>query len=140
MISGNFKALGKERIKSECEYCTQEHWNSRFSQQVFTDRLGQASIRRKEEAPELSPHLDGATVPSEDTDHEEVRVTASGVSCCPRHQSHSRVCLFVTPLTIAHQAPLSMEFSRQEHWSGLSFRGLYHINTHQVLLINSSIL
>ena len=26
-----------------------------------------------------------------------------------------------TPWTIAHQAPLSMGFSRQEYWSGLSF-------------------
>ena len=26
----------------------------------------------------------------------------------------------VTPSTIAHQAPLSMEFSRQEYWSGFS--------------------
>ena len=26
-----------------------------------------------------------------------------------------------TPWTIACQAPLSMEFSRQEHWSGLPF-------------------
>ena len=24
-----------------------------------------------------------------------------------------------TPWTVAHQAPLSMEFSRQEYWSGL---------------------
>ena len=28
---------------------------------------------------------------------------------------------FVTPWTIAHKAPLSMEFSRQEYWSGLPF-------------------
>ena len=34
-------------------------------------------------------------------------------------QSLSRVQLFTTPWTVAHQAPLSMEFSRQEHWSGL---------------------
>ena len=27
----------------------------------------------------------------------------------------------VTPWTIAHQAPLSMGFSRQEYWSGLPF-------------------
>ena len=27
----------------------------------------------------------------------------------------------VTPCTVAHQAPLSMEFSRQEYWSGLPF-------------------
>ena len=28
---------------------------------------------------------------------------------------------FVTPQTIAHQALLSMEFSKQEYWSGLPF-------------------
>ena len=28
---------------------------------------------------------------------------------------------FVKPWTAAHQAPLSMEFPRQEHWSGLPF-------------------
>ena len=27
--------------------------------------------------------------------------------------------LFETPWTVAHQAPLSMGFSRQEYWSGL---------------------
>ena len=32
---------------------------------------------------------------------------------------YSRVQLFVTPWTVAHQAPLSMGFSRQEYWSGL---------------------
>ena len=38
---------------------------------------------------------------------------------------HTRVCSAVpdsaTPWTAAHQAPLSMGFSRQEYWSGLSF-------------------
>ena len=28
---------------------------------------------------------------------------------------------FATPWTVIHQAPLSMEFSRQEYWSGLPF-------------------
>ena len=31
----------------------------------------------------------------------------------------SRIRLFVTPWTVAHQASLSMEFCRQEYWSGL---------------------
>ena len=31
----------------------------------------------------------------------------------------SRVQLFVTLSTVAHQAPLSVGFSRQEYWSGL---------------------
>ena len=33
----------------------------------------------------------------------------------------SRVRLCATPDTAAHQAPLSLGFSRQEHWSGLPF-------------------
>ena len=33
----------------------------------------------------------------------------------------SCVQLFVTLWTVAHQFPLSMEFSRQEYWSGLPF-------------------
>ena len=33
----------------------------------------------------------------------------------------SRVQLFVTPCTLAHQAPPSMGFSRKEYWSGLPF-------------------
>ena len=36
-------------------------------------------------------------------------------------KSLSRVQLFVTPRTVAYQAPLSMGFSRQEYWSGLPF-------------------
>ena len=37
------------------------------------------------------------------------------LSCC----SHVRLC--ATPQTAAHQAPPSLGFSRQEHWSGLPF-------------------
>ena len=33
----------------------------------------------------------------------------------------SHVQLFATPWNVAHQASLSMEFSRQEYWSGLPF-------------------
>ena len=36
-------------------------------------------------------------------------------------KSLSRVRLFAIPWTLAYQAPLSMEFSRQEYWSGLPF-------------------
>ena len=38
----------------------------------------------------------------------------------------SRVRLCVTPETAAHQAPLSLGFSRQEHWSGLPFPSPMH--------------
>ena len=36
-------------------------------------------------------------------------------------KSLSHVQLLVTPWTVAYQAPPSMEFSRQEYWSGLPF-------------------
>ena len=36
-------------------------------------------------------------------------------------KSLSHVRLFVTPWTVAYQAPPSMGFSRQEYWSGLPF-------------------
>ena len=36
-------------------------------------------------------------------------------------KSLSHVQFFATPWTVAHQAPPSMEFSRQEYWSGLPF-------------------
>ena len=38
-----------------------------------------------------------------------------------RRSVMSDVWLFVTPWTVAYQAPLSMGFSRQEFWSGLPF-------------------
>ena len=36
-------------------------------------------------------------------------------------KSLSGVRLFVTPWTVAYQAPPSMGFSRQEYWSGVLF-------------------
>ena len=41
--------------------------------------------------------------------------------CCCCAQSLSCVLLFTAPWTVARQAPLSMEFSKQEYQSGLPF-------------------
>ena len=43
------------------------------------------------------------------------------LSVCVCAQLLSCVWLFATSWTVAHQAPLSMEFFRQEYWSGLPF-------------------
>ena len=40
------------------------------------------------------------------------------------HFSHVRLC--ATPQMAAHQAPPSLGFSRQEHWSGLQFPSPMH--------------
>ena len=41
--------------------------------------------------------------------------------CCWVICINSHVQLSTTPWTVAHQAPLSMEFPRQEYWSGFPF-------------------
>ena len=43
------------------------------------------------------------------------------MECGSEVKSLSRVRLVETLWTVAHQAPLSMGFSRQEYWSGLPF-------------------
>ena len=49
------------------------------------------------------------------------------VCACARARPRPCVCmlscvwLFASPWTVAYQAALSMEFSRQEYWSGLPF-------------------
>ena len=47
-------------------------------------------------------------------------------------KSLSRVQLLATPWTAAHQAPLSLEFSRQEYWSGLPFPSPRHESESEV--------
>ena len=44
--------------------------------------------------------------------------------------SHVRLC--VTPETAAHQAPPSLSFSSQEHWSGLPFPSPMHESESEV--------
>ena len=39
----------------------------------------------------------------------------------PCAQSLSHIRHFAAPWTVAHQAPLPMEFSRQVHWTGVPF-------------------
>ena len=39
----------------------------------------------------------------------------------------SHVLLFVTAEIVSYQAPLSLEFSRQEYWSGLPFPSPGHL-------------
>ena len=41
-------------------------------------------------------------------------------------KSLSRIQLLMTPWTAAYQAPMSMGYSRQEHWSGLPFSSPMH--------------
>ena len=48
-------------------------------------------------------------------------------------KSLSRVRLLATPWTAAHQAPPSLGFPRQEHWSGLPFPSPMHETESEVV-------
>ena len=56
----------------------------------------------------IKPHMFSEAMLATDCIGEEV--TSSYLLSCVR--------LFVTPWTVALQSPLSMEFSRQDYWSG----------------------
>ena len=51
--------------------------------------------------------------------HDWSDLAAAAVCVCTHTLSH--VQLFVISWTVAHRAPLSLGFSRQEYWSGLPF-------------------
>ena len=53
-------------------------------------------------------------------DQEGTRIKDAVAHCVPG-KSLSRVQVFATPWTVAHQASPSVEFSRQEYWSGVPF-------------------
>ena len=51
---------------------------------------------------------------------------------CKPHKVKSLSCvsLFATPWTVTYQAPLSMEFSRQEYWNGVPLPSLTGVGYH----------
>ena len=51
----------------------------------------------------------------------KIYITQSNTTHMWCTQSFSHALFSVTPWTVARQAPLSMGFSRREHWSGLPF-------------------
>ena len=79
----------------------------------------------------MSPPLEGAL--GSPSQHPHIWASAgvaggmSGLAgkSCREYKCHVHACSALsnsaTPWTIAHQAPLSMEFSRQEYWSALPF-------------------
>ena len=55
------------------------------------------------------------------TNHRRVREPWGSTEVLGLFSCYVLSSCFVTPWTVAHQAPLSMEFSRQEFWNGLPF-------------------
>ena len=66
---------------------------------------------------------------------------AGWLSVCGRVHVCELSCvrLFATLWTVAHQAPLSMAFSRQEYWSGLPFPPPRHLPHPELMDINDAL-
>ena len=56
----------------------------------------------------------------------QMRYSGPKISAAKLLSHFSHVWLCATPYTAVHQAPLSLGFSRQEHWSGLPFPSPMH--------------
>ena len=87
--------------------------------QTFVDQM--ISERTKAPVQEVVTYaLSGMCITKE---HKKNAATAKSLPPLPllllSHFSHVQLC--ATPQKAAHQAPLSLGFSRQEHWNGLPF-------------------
>ena len=83
---------------------TQRHEVSKYCWKNGTSRLAWQGCRK--------PSICKKFVKNKSVKLSKVKVKVKSLSC---------VRLFATAWTVAHQAPLSMGFSRQEYWSGLPF-------------------
>ena len=113
------------------------HWTTRLdsilalspgdsSQAVIWASPAAAAAKSHQSCPTLCDPIDGSPPGSHPWDSPGKN---TGVGCyillqCMKVKvkvkSLSRVRLFATPWTAAHQAPPSVGFSRQEYWSGVS--------------------
>ena len=88
------------------QYSCLENSRDRGAWNVTVHRVAKSQTQLKQ----LSTHT---------TEIHDISVLLNNYKVCAQSVSH--VWLFRTAWTGAHQALLSMEFSRQEYWSGLPF-------------------
>ena len=100
---------GQQRLETFCQNL-QHHKIFSFDPQ---ERSNGVCSKVRKEGSQRSVICPRVPFPRDVTKQEEVK-----------WKSLSRVRLFVTLWTVAHQAPLSAKFSGQEYWSGLPFRSL----------------
>ena len=92
-----------------------------LAKERMSRRRSEANVRRRERETE-HPATFQSLIPVFSESHwivglEFTEFSFALIMCVCYH--FSRVQLFVTLWTVAHQAPLSTGFSRQEYWSGL---------------------
>ena len=92
-----------------------------FTQKSFPLDSTAAAAKSLQLCPTLCDRIDGSPVPGilQARNLEWVAISFSNAwKWTGKVKLLSRVRLFATPWTAAHQAPPSMGFSRQEYWSG----------------------
>ena len=93
-----------------------------FSRSVVSDSLRPYELQfTRPPCPSPTPGVHPNSCPSGRWCHPAISSSVVPFSSCMLLSRFSRVRLCATPETAAHQAPPSLGFSRQEHWSGLPF-------------------
>ena len=102
-------------------------FNNRLSRflEIWASAAAAAAAKSLQSCPTLCDPIDGSPTGSSVPGSLQARILEWGATAFSNAwkwkaevKSLSRVQLLATPWTAAHQAPPSMGFSRQEHWSG----------------------
>ena len=104
------------QIDSQWETAVQHRKSAWCS--VMTQWDGMGGGEEAQEGGDICIHMTGSQHCTAETNTTLKQLCFSECMC---GQSLSCVLLFANPWTVAHQASLSMGFSRQEYWSGLPF-------------------
>ena len=96
-----------------CQFSRQEYWSGLLCPP--TGDLPNPGIEPR------FPALQADSLPSEPPEKPKNHYGPGSAKLSTGERLVSCVWLFVTAWTVAHQVPLSMEFSRQEYWSRLPF-------------------
>ena len=115
-IEGHYEALLEKKFS----------WDSKSWNVGFSKIKNAAAAKSLQSCPNLCDPIDGSpsgsAVPGilQARTLEWVAISFSNAwKWKVKVKSFSHVRLYATPWTVAHQAPLSMEFSREEYWSGV---------------------
>ena len=101
-------------------------WGFYFKPTRSPHDLGGLSLLTKGSSPNLYPNTQGTDFKSPSLELHAGAATPSRLLLLLLLSHLSRVRLCATPETATHQAPPSLGFSRQEHWSGLPWPSPMH--------------
>ena len=108
---GCSKSSSKREVCSNTTLPQETRKTSNRQPNITPKTTGKRKTTTKKHTPKISRRKEITKIQAE-INEKEMKVKV---------KSLSHVRLFVTPWTVVYQSPQSMEFSRQEYWSGLPF-------------------